>query len=691
MTVGHAHPDERREDDEHHHPRLQQGEIVRNVAADGLDRGAQGAGGARHQVAGGGLRGRAGAANGPRLRLWLVSARLVDDAGQRLELVEGRRGGQGPFQGGGTLAPRVVRSPLLRPERQDDADHEDEHTEAEDVAAVGGDLVPTGEGFRVIRVAARHAGEAEEVHREEQDVRTDEGQPEVQLAGPFRDDAAGHLREPVVDTGEDDEHGAERQHVVEVRDDVVRVVEVLIDRRVGEHHAGHAADGEEEDEAHRPVHRGGEADRTAPHGRDPGEDLHARRNRDHHGGEHEVGLRLERQADRVHVVSPHHEADDADGDHRVGHREVAEDRLARERGDDVRHDAEGRQDHDVHFGVTEEPEQVLVQDRITAAGRVEERRAEVAIGQQHRDGAREHRQRQQQEERGDQLGPGEERHLVQRHAGGAHVQDGGDEVDGAEDRARAGKVQGEDREVDGRAGMAGGRERRVDGPARACAAGAGGAFDEERAQQRAEARDGEPERDVVHARERHVRRADHQRHEPVPEAADQGGHHHEEHHDEAVAGDEDVIGRGVREVLEAGLFHLHADAEGEEGADHARAEREQQVQRADVLVVRRKEPAGEEPRHVVVVGVMGPGMGGVCCHLRRALKDGRVRCGGRARVSAPRRSSCRCRWRRTWSWPPSAIPRRPARSRRARRSACRRAAGRTVPSTGRGRCLPSQP
>ena len=65
--------------------------------------------------------------------------------------------------------------------------------------------------------------------------------------------------------------------------------------------------------------------------------------------------------------------------------------------------AEARKDQDVNFGMAEEPEQMLEQDRIAAAGRVEEARAEMAVGQQHRDRARENRQRQQQQERRDRI------------------------------------------------------------------------------------------------------------------------------------------------------------------------------------------------------------------------------------------------------------------------------------------------
>ena len=200
----------------------------------------------------------------------------------------------------------------------------------------------------------------------------------------------------------------------------------------------------------RPQHRRAQGDRSAPHGRDPREDLHAGRHRDHHGGEDEVGLRVDVQADGVHVVRPHDEADDADGDHGVGHAEITEDRLLGEGRDDVADDAEARQDQNVHFRMTEEPEQMLEQDRVAAAGRIKERRAEVAVGQQHGDGAGQNRQRQQQQERGHQDRPREQRHLVHGHARRAHVEDGGDEVDRAEDRRSAGEVQRQDRQVHGR-------------------------------------------------------------------------------------------------------------------------------------------------------------------------------------------------------------------------------------------------
>ncbi len=68
-------------------------------------------------------------------------------------------------------------------------------------------------------------------------------------------------------------------------------------------------------------------------------------------------------------------------------------------------DTKARQDHDVHFRVTEEPEQVLEQDRVPAAIWTEEGRAEVTVRQQHGDRAPKDRQRQHQKEGGYQHRP----------------------------------------------------------------------------------------------------------------------------------------------------------------------------------------------------------------------------------------------------------------------------------------------
>ena len=80
------------------------------------------------------------------------------------------------------------------------------------------------------------------------------------------------------------------------------------------------------------------------------------------------------------MVRPDNEAQHPDGDHRVDHRQVTEDRLFGEGGDDLADDAESREDDDIHLRMAEEPQDVLIEDRVAAAGWREEGGAEVAVG-----------------------------------------------------------------------------------------------------------------------------------------------------------------------------------------------------------------------------------------------------------------------------------------------------------------------
>ena len=61
------------------------------------------------------------------------------------------------------------------------------------------------------------------------------------------------------------------------------------------------------------------------------------------------------------------------------------------------------------------------------------------------------------------------------------------------------------------------------------------------------------------------------------------------------------IGQARFEILDARLGQLPAHHAGDAAADDAREDREDQVERADVLVVGRHEPADEEARLVVRV------------------------------------------------------------------------------------------
>ena len=99
----------------------------------------------------------------------------------------------------------------------------------------------------------------------------------------------------------------------------------------------------------------------------------------------------------------------------------------------------------------------------------------------------------------------------------------------------------------------------------------------------------DPETEVVHARQRHVRRADLQRNHPVRKA-DERRHDRAEDHDQRVHGRHRVEEHRIDE-LQTRLEQLGANDHRHRAADEEHRQAEQQVHRADVLVVRREHPA----------------------------------------------------------------------------------------------------
>src|SRR5439155_19447638 len=80
-------------------------------------------------------------------------------------------------------------------------------------------------------------------------------------------------------------------------------------------------------------------------------------------GEEETEIRV--HAADVHVVSPHDEAQASDGQNCPDHHAIAEYVPARMGAEQVGDDAEGRQGNDIDLRMTEEPEQMLEQQRAT--------------------------------------------------------------------------------------------------------------------------------------------------------------------------------------------------------------------------------------------------------------------------------------------------------------------------------------
>ena len=308
---------------------------------------------------------------------------LGADRRQRVAEVAGWRGRRRrPFQR--VPFPRVVGVVIDRSVKVRQTFHRNGRVDApRRKAPIDGHAVEGGEpvGIGVVGHPAGHAVQAQDVLDEERQVEADEGHPEMDLAPPLGQTTTGELREPEVDPAEQREHRAAEQHVVEVGHDEVRVRQLEVEAGRRQHHPRHATDHEDDQEPEREEQRRGEDQLATPQRSDPVEELHPGRD----GDEHRRGAE-ERQEDVAggeHVVGPHADRQRGDGQGGQHQAPVAEHRPPGEHGEDLGHDAEVGQCQHVHLGVAEEPEQVLPEDRHAPVGRVEDRPAEVPVGEEH--------------------------------------------------------------------------------------------------------------------------------------------------------------------------------------------------------------------------------------------------------------------------------------------------------------------
>jgi hypothetical protein len=228
-------------------------------------------------------------------------------------------------------------------------------------------------------------------------------------------------------------------------------------------------------------------------------------------------------------VSPHAKAEEGDQNARVHDERVSEERFPREHRDDLRHDAESREEQDVDFRVPEDPEQVLPEQHVSARQRIEEQRAEHAVEHQKDETDCDRREGYDQQERRDQRHPGKQGHAHERHALGTQVDDRHDEVQRPSDRRHAEDHQAEHPEIDAH-------------PRRILRRSQIGVAEPARVRRAAEQKAGvheqsaeeeQPETERVQTWERHVPGADLQRDNEIEEGRAER-HDGEEHHGRAV-------------------------------------------------------------------------------------------------------------------------------------------------------------
>ena len=262
---------------------------------------------------------------------------------------------------------------------------------------------------------------------------------------------------------------------------------------------------------------------------------------------------------------------------------------------------------------------------IAAERGVEDPEVQAALQRHHQDRHRDHRRAQDHDDARRVVRPDEQGQPEPGQARRPHLVDGDDEVEAGEDGREAGD---EDAEAGG--DDVGVRVVRavgdVEGPARVHPAR------EHRVHREGRPRHVDVPAQQVEAREGEVLGADHHGDEEIAQGGGDGRDQEEEHHDDAVHGEELVVGLRLHHVA-LRRDQLEADEGGEDAADREHHGDARQVEEGDALVVRGQQPRLHAVAHVQVVDVLARAR-------PRPLRRGRgdagalVRFGGSAGIGA---------------------------------------------------------
>ena len=183
-----------------------------------------------------------------------VFVRPVVHLRRHLEIAvrERRRRRRRPLERGGL--PRVRSHWLALEDAPEEIEDERNLEQHQPPGRVRHELVPVQHGLRVrvlhaaVIEPAVHAMQPLDEHREENAVDEDERAEEMNLAQQLAHLTSRGFREPVVDAGQQREDRPRRHDVVEVPDDVIRVMQVDVARCEAERQTGQSADAEHRQE-----------------------------------------------------------------------------------------------------------------------------------------------------------------------------------------------------------------------------------------------------------------------------------------------------------------------------------------------------------------------------------------------------------------------------------------------------------
>src|SRR6476660_1903830 len=173
----------------------------------------------------------------------------------------------------------------------------------------------------------------------------------MHLAPEIVHHSASRLREPIIDSGKEGKNSARRDDVMEVRDNVVSVVQIKIGGIKGEWNPGESADTEHREKGGGEKHRHGKSNRAAPERDEKCAQDDDRRNGNDQGGGLEKCAHCGPHAGEPHVMGPDNERKKTENECGEDERFVTPEWFARSIGKDFGYDAHDGHNQDIDFRV----------------------------------------------------------------------------------------------------------------------------------------------------------------------------------------------------------------------------------------------------------------------------------------------------------------------------------------------------
>ena len=159
-------------------------------------------------------------------------------------------------------------------------------------------------------------------------MKSDQKQPEMELAQAFMQHSSGYFGIPVVKCTEESEQNSADDHVMKVGDDKVGAAELPVEGRRSQHDAGEAGDQKLEEKTNAEEHWRLELYLASPHRAQPVENFDSGRHAHRHCRYREKAVGVGIHSDCEHVVCPNTHAHKSDANGGAHHDGISENRLA---------------------------------------------------------------------------------------------------------------------------------------------------------------------------------------------------------------------------------------------------------------------------------------------------------------------------------------------------------------------------